>query len=159
MVKKFELNFELKFSKKIEKINFEKIFSVQTYVKANLVLSQIPFTMEGGGGGVLGSQNQSCSEWCETWSHFGIFEIWWHLAGYPPWLDLAGYPPGVCPMAFWEMLQSIMGYGYIILEFLRSDDICEISCLRSHTHTHTQMDELRHHSDQISRSARETRHD
>ena len=31
--------------------------------------------------------------------------------GYPPWLDLAGYPPG-CPMAFWEMLQSIMGYGY-----------------------------------------------
>ena len=34
------------------------------------------------------------------------------LAGYaPPQLDLAGYPPG-CPMAFWEMLQSIMGYGY-----------------------------------------------
>ena len=59
--------------------------------------------------------------------------------GYPTWvplppLDLAGYPPrclphgilgkvakhygiwgpppGVCPMAFWEMLQSIMGYGY-----------------------------------------------
>ena len=23
-----------------------------------------------------------------------------------------GYPPGVCPMAFWVMLQSIMGYGY-----------------------------------------------
>ena len=23
-----------------------------------------------------------------------------------------GTPPGVCPMAFWEMLQSIMGYGY-----------------------------------------------
>ena len=35
------------------------------------------------------------------------------LAGYPPKLDLTGYPPfpGVCPMAFWEMLQSIMGYG------------------------------------------------
>ena len=35
------------------------------------------------------------------------------LAGYPPYpqLDLVGYPPG-CPMAFWEMLQSIMGYGY-----------------------------------------------
>ena len=33
------------------------------------------------------------------------------LSGYPPRLDLAGYPPG-CPMAFWEMLQSIMGYGY-----------------------------------------------
>ena len=33
------------------------------------------------------------------------------LAGYPPQLDLAGYPPS-CPMAFWEMLQSIMGYGY-----------------------------------------------
>ena len=40
-------------------------------------------------------------------------------SGYPPswtWqgtprLDLAGYPPS-CPMAFWEMLQSIMGYGY-----------------------------------------------
>ena len=29
----------------------------------------------------------------------------------PPRLDLAGYPPG-CPMAFWEMLQSIMEYGY-----------------------------------------------
>ena len=35
------------------------------------------------------------------------------LAGYPPpRLDLAGYPRGVCPMAFWEMLQNIMGYGY-----------------------------------------------
>ena len=34
------------------------------------------------------------------------------LAGYLPQLDLVGYPPGVCPMAFWEMLQSIMGYGY-----------------------------------------------
>ena len=52
----------------------------------------------------------------------------------PPCLDLAKYPPrylphgildnvrkhygiwvpplGVCPMAFWVMLQSIMGYGY-----------------------------------------------
>ena len=39
------------------------------------------------------------------------------LAGYPPpprQLDLAGYLPlGVCPMAFWVMLQSIMGYGYL----------------------------------------------
>ena len=34
------------------------------------------------------------------------------LAGYPPQLDLTGYPPSVCPMAFWVMLQSIMGYGY-----------------------------------------------
>ena len=42
------------------------------------------------------------------------------LAGYspgpgrvpPPQLDLAGTPPPGCPMAFWEMLQSIMGYGY-----------------------------------------------
>ena len=25
----------------------------------------------------------------------------------------------------------------LILEFLRSNDICEISCLRLHTHTHT----------------------
>ena len=35
------------------------------------------------------------------------------LAGYPPWqgTPLAGYPPS-CPMAFWVMLQSIMGYGY-----------------------------------------------
>ena len=34
-------------------------------------------------------------------------------AGYPPrggtW---PGYPPRHCLMAFWEMLQSIMGYGY-----------------------------------------------
>ena len=38
-------------------------------------------------------------------------------AGYPPHPDLARagsdrVPPSVCPMAFWEMLQSIMGYGY-----------------------------------------------
>ena len=39
------------------------------------------------------------------------------LAGYPPsrvppgW-TWQGTPPGVCPMAFCEMLQSIMGYGY-----------------------------------------------
>ena len=42
--------------------------------------------------------------------------------GYPPWggTPLARVPPlagpgripPCCPMAFWEMLQSIMGYGY-----------------------------------------------
>ena len=43
---------------------------------------------------------------------------WLELAGHPPWLGTppAGPgrvpPPGACPMAFWEMLQSIMGYGY-----------------------------------------------
>ena len=31
---------------------------------------------------------------------------------YPPGWTWQGTPPGVCPMAFWEMLQSIMGYGY-----------------------------------------------
>ena len=31
--------------------------------------------------------------------------------GYPPSWTWQGTPPG-CPMAFWEMLQSIMGYGY-----------------------------------------------
>ena len=32
--------------------------------------------------------------------------------GYPPWGGTwPGYPPR-CLMAFWEMLQSIMGYGY-----------------------------------------------
>ena len=34
------------------------------------------------------------------------------LAGYPPspgWTWQGTPPPGVCPMAFWEMLQSIMG--------------------------------------------------
>ena len=36
----------------------------------------------------------------------------WTWQGTPPRLDLAGYPPSVCPMAFWVMLQSIMGYGY-----------------------------------------------
>ena len=34
----------------------------------------------------------------------------WTWQGTPPWLDLAGYPP-FCPMAFWEMLQSIMDMG------------------------------------------------
>ena len=33
----------------------------------------------GGGGGVGGSKNQSCSEWHETWSRFGIFEIRWNF--------------------------------------------------------------------------------
>ena len=32
-------------------------------------------------------------------------------AGYPP-CTWQGTPPGVCLMAFWKMLQSIMGYGY-----------------------------------------------
>ena len=31
--------------------------------------------------------------------------------GYPPPAGPGRVPPG-CPMAFWEMLQSIMGYGY-----------------------------------------------
>ena len=39
-----------------------------------------------------------------------------YLAGYPPCPDPAGYPPtpdlDVCPMEFWIILQSIMGYGY-----------------------------------------------
>ena len=34
-----------------------------------------------------------------------------YLTGYPPRGYLTGYPP-CCLMAFWEMLQSIMGYGY-----------------------------------------------
>ena len=35
------------------------------------------------------------------------------LAGYPPgWTWQGTQPPGVCPMEFWVMLQSIMGYGY-----------------------------------------------
>ena len=44
------------------------------------------------------------------------------LPGYPPWqgtpsrvppiLTWLGTPPGVCPMEFWVMLQSIVGYGY-----------------------------------------------
>ena len=38
------------------------------------------------------------------------------LTGYPPPLPAGPGrvrpPPSVCPMAFWEMLQSIMGYGY-----------------------------------------------
>ena len=34
------------------------------------------------------------------------------MARVPPHLNLVGYPPGY-PMAFWEMLQSIMGYGYL----------------------------------------------
>ena len=35
-------------------------------------------------------------------------------AGYPPSWTWQGTPPapGVCPMEFWVMLQSIMGYGY-----------------------------------------------
>ena len=35
------------------------------------------------------------------------------LAGYPPPAGPGRVPPlGVCPMAFWEMLQSTMRYGY-----------------------------------------------
>ena len=34
-----------------------------------------------------------------------------------------------------SVAQSGVKHG-LILEFLRSDDICEISCLRLHTHTH-----------------------
>ena len=30
----------------------------------------------------------------------------------PSWTWLGTPPPGVCPMEFWVMLQSIMGYGY-----------------------------------------------
>ena len=67
MVKKFELkNFELK------KI-WKKIFLVRTYVKPNLVFSKISFMLGGG------SKNQSWSEWHETWSRFGIFEIRWNF--------------------------------------------------------------------------------
>ena len=33
-------------------------------------------------------------------------------AGYPPSWTWPGTPPCVCPMEFWVMLQSIMGYGY-----------------------------------------------
>ena len=35
----------------------------------------------------------------------------WTWQGTPPGYTWQGTPPG-CPMAFWEMLQSIMGYGY-----------------------------------------------
>ena len=63
-----------------------------------------------------------------TW--WGVHYMCTPLAGYPPagypHHDLVGdtlhgypqqgtphrVPPSVCPMAFWEMLQSIMGYGY-----------------------------------------------
>ena len=34
-----------------------------------------------------------------------------YLTWVPPWGGGSGYPPR-CLMAFWEMLQSIMGYGY-----------------------------------------------
>ena len=34
-----------------------------------------------------------------------------------------GYPPSVCPMAFWEMLQSIVGYGYPPVD--RQTDTCQ----------------------------------
>ena len=64
MVKKFELK-KFEFKKNLKKKFF---FLVRTYVKPNVVFSKIPFTL----GGV---QNQSCSEWRETWSRFGIFEI------------------------------------------------------------------------------------
>ena len=38
---------------------------------------------------------------------------WPGLGGYPYWgIPYLGTPPGVCPIAFWVMLQSIVGYGY-----------------------------------------------
>ena len=103
MVKKFELKkSELKKIFELKKI-WKKIFSVQTYVKPNLVFSKISFMLGGDQkikvdqngvkhGLVLeflrsdeifkmggGSKNQSCSEWHETWSCFGIFEIRWNF--------------------------------------------------------------------------------
>ena len=61
----------------------------------------------------LGTPQQVPPAWVPPW--LGTPSGWVPPpAGYPPSrLDLAGYPPpGGCPMAFWEMLQSIMGYGY-----------------------------------------------
>ena len=53
----------------------QKIKVDQNGMKHGLVLeffrSDEIFKMGGGGGG--GSKNQSCSEWRETWSRFGIF--------------------------------------------------------------------------------------
>ena len=72
MVKKFELKkSELKKKFELKKNLKKNFFSVRTYIKPNLVFSKISFML--GGGGV--SKNQSCSEWRETWSRFGIFEI------------------------------------------------------------------------------------
>ena len=43
----------------------------------------------------------------------GGYPIWVPpLPGYPPRAGPGRVPPPGCPMAFWEMLQSIMGYGY-----------------------------------------------
>ena len=60
----------------IQKNLKKNFFSVRTYVKPNLVFSKISCMLGGGGGG---SKNQSCSEWHETWSRFGIFEIRWNF--------------------------------------------------------------------------------
>ena len=65
MVKKFELNFELKFSKKKNL----KFFSGLNICQAKSAV--ISNSLYKGGGPEI----KSCSEWSETCSRFGISEI------------------------------------------------------------------------------------
>ena len=73
MVKKFELKkFELK--KNWIKKNLKKIFFRSEHMSSP-IWCFLKFPLCWGGG----SKNQSWSEWRETWSRFGIFEIRWNF--------------------------------------------------------------------------------
>ena len=105
MVKKFELK-KFEFKKKFElKKNLKKFFFRSEHTSSQIwCFLKFPLRWGGGSkkskllrnawsmvlfwnfwdpmkfwGGVGGSKNQSCSEWRETWSRFGIFEIWWNF--------------------------------------------------------------------------------
>ena len=76
---------------------------------------RIPQSWPGWGRGVpcyLGTPRQGAPQQGTPW------------AGYPrqgtPW---QGTPTGVCPMEFWVMLQSIVGYGYPPVD--RQTDTCQ----------------------------------
>ena len=56
----------------------------------------------------------------------------WHGT---PQLDLAGYPLGVCPMEFWVMLQSIVGYGYLPPHCGQTEGQTHVKTLPSHCTT------------------------
>ena len=131
MVKKFELKkFELK--KKFENFFFRSEHT------SSQIWCFLKFPLCWGGGG---SKNQSWSEWHETWSHFGIFEIQWNFQN-----GGGGSKNQSC--SEWRETWSCFGIFEIRWNFrnlVRKVNRATSKQARQHTSGH--------HSDQISRSA------